>query len=44
MVSKVLRYNNKIRKRTRHEHFHVTKYKKPINKKEELTKFNYSFV
>ena len=38
-LGKVLRDNNKTRKRTRHEHFPVTKYKKPINKKEELTKF-----
>ena len=38
-LGKVLRDNNKTRKRTRHEHFPITKYKKPINKKEELTKF-----
>jgi len=38
-LGKVLKDNNKTRKRTRHEHFPITKYKKPINKKEELTKF-----
>ena len=29
-LSKVLRDNNKTRKRTRHEHFPTTKYNKPI--------------
>ena len=38
-LGKVLKDNNKTRKRTRHEHFPITKYKKPINKKEELIKF-----
>lgn len=38
-LGKVLRYNNKTRKRTRHEHFPITKYNKPVNKKIELTKF-----
>jgi len=38
-LGKVLRDNNKTRKRTRHEHFPTIKYQKPINKEEELTKF-----
>ena len=38
-LGKVLRDNNKTRKRTRHEHFPTIKYNKPINKQEELTKF-----
>jgi len=38
-LGKVLRDNNKTRKRTRHEHFPTTKYNKPIYKKIELTKF-----
>jgi transposase-like protein/transposase len=38
-LGKVLKDNNKTRKRTRHEHFPITRYKKPINKKEELVKF-----
>jgi transposase-like protein len=38
-LGKVLRDNNKTRKRTRHEHFPTTKYNKPIDKKIELTKF-----
>jgi transposase-like protein len=38
-LGKVLKDNNKTRKRTRHEHFPITRYKKPINKKEELIKF-----
>ena len=38
-LGKVLRDNNKTRKRTRHEHFPITKYNKPVNKKIELTKF-----
>ena len=32
-LGKVLRDNNKTRKRTRHEHFPTTKYNKPVNKK-----------
>ena len=38
-LGKVLRDNNKTRKRTRHEHFLTTKYNKPVNKKTELTQF-----
>lgn len=38
-LGQVLRDNNKTRKRTRHEHFPKTRYKKPIKKKEELDKF-----
>ena len=38
-LGKVLRDNNKTRKRTRHEHFPTTKYNKPINKKIESAKF-----
>ena len=38
-LGKVLRDNNKTRKRTRHEHFPTTKYNKPVNKKNELAKF-----
>jgi transposase len=38
-LGKVLKDNNKTRKRTRHEHFPITRYKKPTNKKEELNKF-----
>ena len=38
-LGKVLRDNNKTRKRTRHEHFPTTKYNKPFNKKIELTRF-----
>ncbi|HIF48628.1 MAG TPA: IS630 family transposase [Cytophagales bacterium] len=38
-LGKVLRDNNKTRKRTRHEHFPITKYKKPVDKKEELNFF-----
>ena len=38
-LGKVLRDNNKTRKRTRHEHFPTTKYNKPVNKKIELTQF-----
>jgi len=38
-LGKVLRDNNKTRKRTRHEHFPTTKYNKPVNKKTELTQF-----
>lgn len=35
---KVLRDNNKTRKRTRHEHFPTTKYNKYVNKKYSLNK------
>jgi transposase len=35
----ILRENNKTRKRTRHSHFPVIRYKKPIFKQTELTKF-----
>ena len=38
-LGQVLRDNNKTRKRTRHEHFLKTRYKKPIKKKEEIDKF-----
>jgi len=38
-LGKVLKNNNKTRKRTRHEHFPTTKYNKPVNKKKELTQF-----
>jgi len=38
-LGKVLRDNNKTRKRTRHEYFPKTKYKKPIDKRKELKKF-----
>ena len=38
-LGKLLRDNNKTRKRTRHEHFPTTKYNKPVKKKTELTKF-----
>lgn len=38
-LGRVLRDNNKTRKRTRHELFPKTKYKKPIQKKEEINKF-----
>lgn len=38
-LGQVLRDNNKTRKRTRHEHFPKTRYKKPIQKKEEIDKF-----
>ena len=36
---KVIRDNNKTRKRTRHEHFPSKRYGKDINKKKELNKF-----
>ena len=35
----IIRDNNKTRKRTRHEHFPKTRYKKPIDKQSELDKF-----
>lgn len=38
-LGKVIRHNNRTRKRTRHQHFPKTKYKKPINKKKELYNF-----
>ena len=38
-LGKVLRDNNKTRKRTRHKHFPKKRYGKSINKKEELSKF-----
>lgn len=38
-LGKVIRDNNKTRKRTRHEHFPEERYKKPINKQTELNKF-----
>ena len=38
-LGNVIRDNNITRKRTRHEHFPTTRYKNPINKKEELKKF-----
>ena len=38
-LGQVLRDNNKTRKRTIHEHFPKTRYKKPIKKKEEIDKF-----
>ena len=38
-LGKVIRDNNLTRKRTRHEHFPVTRYGTPINKQKELNKF-----
>jgi len=38
-LGKVLRDNNKTRKRTRHEHFPKTRYNNPIDKNKELDKF-----
>ena len=38
-LGKILRDNNKTRKRTRHEHFPKERYKKPIEKQTELNKF-----
>ena len=35
----ILRENNKTRKRTRHSHFPIIRYKKPIFKQTELSKF-----
>ena len=38
-LGQVIRDNNKTRKRTRHEHFPKERYKKPIDKKNEMNKF-----
>jgi transposase len=38
-LGQVLRDNNKTRKRTRHEHFPKERYKKPIEKENEMNKF-----
>lgn len=38
-LGQVIRDNNKTRKRTRHEHFPKERYKKPIEKQDELNKF-----
>jgi transposase-like protein len=38
-LGKVIRDNNKTRKRTRHKHFPKKRYRKPIDKQEELDKF-----
>lgn len=38
-LGKVIRDNNKTRKRTRHKHFPKTRYKKPIDQKIELDRF-----
>jgi transposase len=38
-LGKILRDNNKTRKRTRHEHFPKIRYGTPINKQNELNKF-----
>ena len=38
-LGQIIRDNNKTRKRTRHEHFPTERYKKPIDKKTELSKF-----
>ena len=38
-VGQIIRDNNKTRKRTRHEHFPKERYKKPIEKQNELNKF-----
>ena len=38
-LGKVIRDNNKTRKRTKHKHFPKTRYKNPIDKKVELDKF-----
>jgi len=35
-IGKVLRYNNKTRKRTRHDHFPITRYKNQLAKKNYL--------
>ena len=37
-LGKILRDNNKTRKRTRHEHFPKTRYNNPIDKKERIRK------
>ena len=38
-LGQVIRDKNRRRKRTRHEHFPQTRYRKSINKKNELSKF-----
>ena len=38
-LGQVVRDKNRTRKRTRHEHFPQTRYRKSINKKNELSKF-----
>ena len=38
-LGQVIRDNNKTRKRTRHEHFPKERYKKPIEKANEMNKF-----
>ena len=38
-LGQVIRDKNRTRKRTRHEHFPQTRYRKSINKKTELSKF-----
>lgn len=38
-LGSILRDNNKTRKRTRHSHFPVTRYKKSIDKQTEMDKF-----
>ena len=38
-LGKVIRDNNLTRKRTRHEHFQITRYGTPIEKQKELDKF-----
>jgi len=38
-LGEVIRDNNKTRKRTRHEHFPKERYKKPIEKQNEMNKF-----
>ena len=38
-LGQVIRDKNRTRKRTRHEHFPQTRYRKSINKKNELSKF-----
>lgn len=38
-LGKVLRDNNKTRKRTRHKHFPKVRYNKPLDKQKELKKF-----
>ena len=43
-LGQVIRYNNKTRKRTRHEHFPKERYKKPIEKENEMNKFLPKFV
>jgi hypothetical protein len=38
-LGQVIRDNNKTRKRTRHEHFPKERYKKPIEKANEMNNF-----